>query len=445
MAKILKTSLFLFTKKAIENIIRLNKSLRSKKVEKTIKKGIDRKAILPILLCWIAYTIAYIGRYGYSASIEPIKEFYGVSETQAGLVGTMFFISYGIGQVLNGLFCKRYNKRLVVGIALIVSSILSITLFLQIPFKYIKYIWLANGFAQSFLWTSIINSVASTLKTKDLPIAIIALGTSVGIGTFTVYGLTALFTYFNAFNYTFLISSILMAAVGAVWLIVYNKVFICQIEEGKEEAKVEQKSIQKPSMQGSLTVLVLILVLFAVVNNFVKDGLSTWAPSILKETFNLSSSFSIFLTVFLPLSATFGAVFNTLVGKKIKSFIAQGTFWYILSSVAMLIIVAFINTDAWIIVLLLIAFNALFMASINNLVTAVAPLYLRDRMNSGFLSGILDGCCYVGSALSSIGFAVVKEISGSWNNLFIILTIICLVPVIVSIVYNVVQKFKIKK
>ncbi|MBR5439201.1 MAG: MFS transporter [Clostridia bacterium] len=414
-------------------------------MKKTVKKSIDKKAILPIFLCWIAYTIAYIGRYGYSASIEPIKEFYNVSETQAGLVGTMFFISYGVGQVVNGLLCKRYNKRLVVSLALIVSALLTFTLFLKIPFEYIKYVWLLNGIAQSFLWTSIINSVACTLKTKDLPTAIIALGTSVGIGTFTVYGLTALFTYFNAFNYTFLISSILMAAVGAVWLVVYNKVFICQIEEGKEEAKVEQKSIQKPSMQGSLTALVLILVLFAVVNNFVKDGLATWAPSILKETFNLSSSFSIFLTVLLPLSATFGAVFNTLVGKKIKSFITQGAFWYLLSSVAMLIIALFINTSAWLIVLILISFNALFMASINNLVTAIAPLYLRDKINTGLLAGVIDGCCYVGSALSLVCFALVKELSGTWANLFIILTVICLVPVVITLLYNLIQKLKTKK
>ena len=411
-----------------------------------MSKGISKKAFLPIFLCWIAYTVAYIGRYGYSASIEPIKDFYGVSETQVGLVGTMFFISYGVGQVVNGLLCKRYNKRLVVGVALIVSALLTFTLFLKIPFEYIKYVWLVNGVAQSFLWTSIINSVAATLKTKDLPMAIIALGTSVGIGTFTVYGLTALFTYFNAFNYTFLVSAILMVAIGVIWLIFYSKVFVCQIEKSDKVVSVgEQKPAANSNLQGSLTALIILMIIFAIVNNFVKDGLSTWAPSILKESFNLSSSFSIFLTVLLPLSATFGAVLNTLAARKIKSFITQGAFWYALSTIAMLIIVAFINTSAWLIVLLLIAFNALFMASINNLVTAIAPLYLRDRINTGFLSGILDGCCYVGSALSTIGFAAVKEMSGTWNNLFIILAVICLVPVVVSIVYNVVQKFKTKK
>ena len=414
-------------------------------MEKTIKKGIDKKAILPIFLCWIAYTIAYIGRYGYSASIEPIKEFYNATETQAGLVGTMFFISYGIGQVVNGLLCKRNNKRVVVSLALIVSALLTFTLFLKIPFKYIKYVWLLNGVAQSFLWTSIINSVATTLKTKDLPVAIIALGTSVGIGTFTVYGITALFTHFNAFNFTFLVSSILMALVGVIWFVFYNKVFICQIEKEDEQVVESKPNSNNASVKGSLTALILIMVLFAVVNNFVKDGLATWAPSILKETFNLSSSFSIFLTVLLPLSATFGAVLNTFVGKKIKSFITQGAFWYLLSSVAMLIIALFINTNAWIVVLILISFNALFMASINNLVTAIAPLYLRDKINTGLLAGVIDGCCYVGSALSLVCFALVKEVSGTWTNLFIILMVICLVPFIVAFVYNLIQKLKIKK
>ncbi len=406
------------------------------------RKSFNKKAILPIFICWIAYTIAYIGRYGYTASIEPIKNFYGVSETQAGLVGTMFFISYGIGQVVNGLFCKRYNKRLVVGVALIISALLSLTLFFKIPFEYIKYVWLLNGVAQSFLWTSIINSVASTLKTKDLAFAIIALGTSVGIGTFIVYGLSALFTHFNIFNYTFLVSSILMASVGVVWLVVYNKVFVSQREE---EHNAETEASSSPyQIKGSIGSLIAILITFAIVNNFVKDGLSTWSPSILKDSFNLSSSFSIFLTVLLPLSATFGAVLNTMLSKKIKSFITQGAFWYLCSALMMTVIMFFIGTNIWLIVLIAISLNALFMASINNLVTAIAPLYLRDKINTGFLAGIIDGCCYVGSALSSISFALVKEISGTWSNLFIILTVICLIPVIVSAVYTLCNKLKSK-
>ncbi|MBO5851336.1 MAG: hypothetical protein J6R29_03270, partial [Clostridia bacterium] len=213
----------------------------------------------------------------------------------------------------------------------------------------------------------------------------------------------------------------------------------------ESEDGIETKQSSSPyQIKGSIASLIVILITFAIVNNFVKDGFTTWAPSILKESFNLSSSFSIFLTILLPLSATFGAVFNTLLNKKIKSFISQGAFWYLCSALMMTVIMLFIGTNIWLIVLIAISLNALFMASINNLVTAIAPLYLRDKINTGFLAGIIDGCCYVGSALSSIGFALVKEISGTWSNLFIILTVICLIPVIVSTVYTLCNKLKSK-
>ena len=60
-----------------------------------------------ILLCWITYTASYVGKLNYAANINLIMEYYSVSHAEAGLVSTTFFFSYGIGQVVNGIFCKK--------------------------------------------------------------------------------------------------------------------------------------------------------------------------------------------------------------------------------------------------------------------------------------------------------------------------------------------------
>ena len=43
------------------------------------------------------------------------------------------------------------------------------------------------------------------------------------------------------------------------------------------------------------------------------------------------------------------------------------------------------------------------------LVTSILPLNLRDRANSGFVAGILNGCCYVGSTFSSVGLGAISD------------------------------------
>jgi len=73
-----------------------------------------RKSSYLIFLVWLVYATSYLGKVNYSANITQIVDFYKVSKADAGLAPTLFFFAYGIGQVVNGLFCKRYNIRLVV-------------------------------------------------------------------------------------------------------------------------------------------------------------------------------------------------------------------------------------------------------------------------------------------------------------------------------------------
>jgi len=65
----------------------------------------DRKsdASLLIFLGWIMYMISYLGKVNYSANITQIIDYYQVTKSEAGMVPTFFFFSYGIG------IGKQYN------------------------------------------------------------------------------------------------------------------------------------------------------------------------------------------------------------------------------------------------------------------------------------------------------------------------------------------------
>ena len=73
----------------------------------------ERKKIHPttlfIALCWIVYTCSYLGKLGYNANITQIEHAYSLSHSTAGMVSTFFFFAYGIGQIINGIFCIFYG------------------------------------------------------------------------------------------------------------------------------------------------------------------------------------------------------------------------------------------------------------------------------------------------------------------------------------------------
>ena len=82
------------------------------------------------------------------------------------------------------------------------------------------------------------------------------------------------------------------------------------------------------------------------------------------------------------------------------------------------------------------------MAGVNNIITSMAPLYWKEKINSGLLAGILNGFCYLGSTLSAYGLGLVRDLSGGWGAVFGLLFILCVVAVVLAVVYGVVHIFK---
>ena len=260
------------------------------------KRGFGRATAL-IALCWIVYTCSYIGKLGYSANIAQIETLYGTLHAEAGMVSTFFFFAYGAGQIFNGLFCRKYNLRFVVFGALIVSTLCNFGVGIAPDFSILKYLWLLNGAALSVLWPSLIRLLGESLDKKDSARAVVIMGTTVATGTLLIYGLSALFVALGSFKAVFFIAATLMPLVALVWLITYPKLV------KKSQAELAEKTKQtepKKTFSHGLLISVCIMALFAVVNNLVKDGLTTWVPTILIETYALPDSVSILLTLLCP-------------------------------------------------------------------------------------------------------------------------------------------------
>lgn len=68
--------------------------------------------------------------------------------------------------------------------------------------------------------------------------------------------------------------------------------------------------------------------------------------------------------------------------------------------------------------------TVLCMHGVNNIVTSMAPMYLRDKVNSGMTAGVLNGFCYVGSTISSYGLGAVADSRG-WSGVIGLLFAVC--------------------
>ena len=399
-------------------------------------KIINRQKIL-ILLCWLCYTIAYLGRYGFSANINLIIDDYGVSRSQVGLVTSFFFFAYGIGQIVHGIFCKKYNKRFVITFSLIVSVLLNLTIFCGINFAFIKYLWLVNGFVQAILWPTLIEILSNNLDKKMLKSAILVMSTTTPLGTLLVYGLSAGFVSLNAYKFIFLVAIISMATVSALWFFLYRKFSCTDNIIVKNEVNKDETNVKKTIFFG-IIVLIVVLSIFAVVNNLIKDGLTTWVPTILKDTYKLPDYLSILLTIILPILGTFGSLLAIFANKFIKNYISLITIFFVFATLFIgLSLLSINNNYYWFVLIILFGLTVLIMHSINNVITSMVPLYMRDKINSGLVCGLLNGFCYVGSTISSYGIGKIADSTNGWNTVFLVLTISSLICVAIGIIYTI--------
>lgn len=376
----------------------------------------------------MVYTASYLGRYSYSANITPIIDAFGASRADAGLITSFFFFSYGIGQILNGILCRYYPKRLIVSVSLIISSLLNLAIYAGIPFHLYKFLWLINGICLSILWPSLVLLLSETMSKENLTKSALVMSLPVPIGTFAIYGASSLFVNAGHHEYAFLLAAVTMLAATVVWILLYPRAFANK----KTVEQTVQANTSGTKFSPALLGTILILAFFAVGCNLVKDGLGTWVPAILKENFALPDSLSILLTLLLPVVSFFSSALDAYMHKKIPSFVKLCALWYVLTFVLVGLVILSINSGPWVLVLALFGMIALFAHGINTLITSMAPLHMRDQINSGLLTGILNGCCYMGSAISSYGLGSVADKAG-WSGVFWLLFAVCGVNVVLTL------------
>lgn len=366
---------------------------------------------------------------GYSANIIQIEKTFGVSHATAGIVSTCFFFAYGAGQIINGIFCKKYNVKYVIFFSLLVSGVCNLLMGVLQTFIYQKYIWFINGATLSVLWPSLIRYLSERLKKEEMSSAVVAMGTTVAVGTATVYGLSALFAEFLFYRMIFFVAAVVLPIMAVSWFIISAK-YLPEKENQQQQLQVNENN--KRGADKTLIVSIAVLAIFAIITNLTKDGLTTWVPSILKEIYSLPDSISILLTLLLPVLAIFGTAVAAKLRKKIPDFIGICITLFSVNALLIGTVIMFLSVSA-IITLVSFALVSCFMAGINNVITSMAPLYWKDKINSGMLAGILNGFCYVGSTISSYGLGLVADSYG-WNVVFWLLCILCLVCVVIGVV-----------
>lgn len=387
------------------------------------------------ILGWLVYFASYITRLNFGAVLVEFLQAEGVMKSAAAPITTALFITYGAGQLLSGYLGDRISPRLLIFGGLIVASVCNIIMpFVSPAIPIMTVVWGINGIAQAMMWPPLVKICSNALSEEDYTRLMPLIGTSCAAATIAVYLVSPLIIRLADWKAVFTIAAAVAIAASVIWVILTGPLLknVSFAPVVREKKKVLHKPVER---RPAWKLLPLILGSVAVLG-VLRDGITTWMPTFMSETFKLESTVSILISVILPLSHMFIDLFlyRILVLMKRDLFAAIGLSFGITAGFLLLLSISGLNSMLLSTVFITVARGGLH--AVNALQTYYLPEALGNKENISFFAGLVNSATYVGSAMSTYLFAVISEIHG-WNTTIIswlifaavglLLTLICMV------------------
>lgn len=358
----------------------------------------------------LTYMISYITRINYGAVISEIGSAENITKTLLSMAVTGSFITYGTGQIVSGICGDRFSPKILVSLGLAVTTVMNFL----IPFCTSPYlmcaVWCVNGFAQAFMWPPIVKIMSHSMTDADYQTSIVKVLWGSSFGTIAVYLVSPLLISVSSWKAVFFFSSVC----GAIMFVLWN---ILVRDAVNTSAKAETVSADKPaglSFRVLMTPMILSVLICIVCQGMLRDGVTTWMPSYIAETYNLSNSISILTGVLLPIfSLLCYSAASKLYRKYLKNPLTCSAVIFLAGCVSSFLLYVLSGKSAIASVFLSAVLTGC-MHGVNMLLVCMLPAYFKRHGKVSTAAGVLNSFTYIGSALSTYGFASLSENLG-WS------------------------------
>lgn len=398
-----------------------------------MKKLINKKHVRQMIwLCTIAYFVSYITRINYGAVILEIVKSEEITKSSASLVTTAGFITYGIGQLISGYLGDKIKPKLLIFYGLMTTSAMNLLFPVCRSIYAMITVWCVNGFAQAMMWPPMVKLMTNLFGDDDYRSASVKVSWGSSFGSIAVYLLAPLCILVSGWKAVFVLSAVLGLIMGVAWMIACGK-----LERLAEDIPEPIETSPQPITDGQHlsrknTATLLLIMLAIVLQGTLRDGITTWMPSYISETYGLSSFVSILTGVLLPLFGVLCFQITAWLQKKYPNELACAAGFFAAAFIAASVLSAVYAASVSLSVILSTVVTGC-MHGINLLLICMIPTYFKKYKKVSLISGVLNFCTYVGSAISTYGIAVVSEKAGwqitiiYWSVIAFAGTAVCLI------------------
>ncbi len=376
-----------------------------------------------IYLCSLAYFVSYLTRINFAAVIAAIISDGYIEKAAAGAVTTVGFITYGVGQLISGKLGDRYDPKRLMTLGFVTTAVMN----LLIPF--IKgavpmcIVWGINGLAQSLMWPPMLKIMKTAMTEDDFNKGCVQTNLGSTIATIFIYLLSPAVISVWSWKGVFFITALCGVIMAITWFTVLTKIErSADIKYVLKKDSVKKKSKHTPAMPIVLLIFTLAAIFF---QGILRDGVITWLPTYIYESFGLSSEKSILTSAVIPIFSYISLqICSKLYNKTGRKPFKCGLMIFAVGAAAALLLVIF-GRHSVILTAVMCALIVGCMHGVNLVLISFIPGIYGNNENVSELSGTLNFMTYVGSAASAYGFALLSDSFG-WNGTIVSWVIIAL-------------------
>ena len=384
----------------------------------------EQKAKGLAILFTITYMVSYITRINFGAIISEIEADTQIARTLLSFSVTGSFITYGTGQIISGICGDYFSPKKLVKAGLVVSVAMNLLMTVSKSPYYMLAVWCINGFAQAFMWPPIVKIMVEVFSEDYYKRMAVRISWASSYGTIAIYLIAPLIITLLHWRFVFLFS----AVCGIITIFIWEK--YCIDIKKAPKMRTADKAIKKCSVSVLFSRVVIGIMFAIILQGMLRDGVTTWMPTYISDTYNLDTAVSILTGIVLPLfSILCTQITSVLYRKRIKNPVSCSAVMFSIGLSTAIIMYTCSGSNAAISIICSALLTGA-MHGVSSMLTAMVPPFFKKYGNVSTVTGVLNACAYIGSGISTFGIAILSENFGWQINLIIW----CIVAVIGSIV-----------
>lgn len=379
-----------------------------------------------VVMGWITYASFYLGRVNLSTAMPDLRESLHLSSQDVGLLGSGFFLTYALGQLISGHLGDRISPRKLVLCGMLLSTVMNFVFGFFAVWSVMFLAWTINGLFQSTGWAPIMKVLSNWCSPEQKRKVAGIYATSYVAGNALTWILTGWLVAYLNWRTAFWIPGALMGGFALVWYVAVRDTpqaagFAMPVQATEKSEKLISTIDQRPNMLHVLRRF-WPLVLAAVTGGMLLFALIIWTPTYFVDVHGLGIDSAAIISTLFPIAGTIGTLSvawlvagrfrRKEIGFAIVVFIGIG---------CLLILFSVVSSLLWISTLLLVLVGSI-LYGVDTIITTILPMVLGNRQEVSTVAGIIDFAFNIGASLAGVLIGFVVD-TYSWSAVFLTLAI----------------------